>query len=535
MRTATLAPDPVAVALEKIVADDVGVTLVVRARRPTACCPRCDLAATRVHSWYTRRLADVPWQGLAVRLHLRTRRWFCDNPCCERRIFTERLPTIAVPHAQRTQRLATIVLVFGVAVGGAPGARLLAALGIVVSGDTLRRAVAAAPLPAVATPRVLGVDDWSLKKGRTYGTILVDLEARRPVDLLPDRSAASLETWLKEHPGAEIICRDRGGAYADGARQGAPDAIQVADRWHLLANLGDTLERVIVEQQVPTPKAPLSPPPSPATAPDTIVSAHERERLARQTRREERYGEVQRLRAQGRGYREIAHQLGLHRATVRKYAAAPACPQSAPRRGRRRGIDPFVAYLRERWDAGERGVTVLWQELRERGYQGNYQRVAVAVAPWREQPAACGRRPKRLGPAEPAARRCSPRQLAWWLGRPDADLTDRQRATLTALLADQPALTEARTLALAFGRLLRERDGTALEGWLVAAEVSESAALRGFAAGLRRDQAAVQAALDHAWSSGQVEGQVNRLKLLKRQAYGRAGFAQLRRRYLLAS
>lgn len=232
-----------------------------------------------------------------------------NNPCCERRIFTERLPTIAVPHAQRTPRLATILLVFGVAVGGLPGTRLLGAIGIGVSGDTLRR--------------VLGVDDWSLRKGRTYGTILVDLEAHRPVDLLLDRSAASLETWLREHPGAEIICRDRGGAYADGARQGAPDAIQVADRWHLPANLGDTLERVIVEQQVPMPQAPLPPPPPPAAAPDASVSAHERERLARQTRREERYGEVQRLRAQGRGYRAITHQLGLHRATVRKYAAAP--------------------------------------------------------------------------------------------------------------------------------------------------------------------------------------------------------------------
>jgi len=194
-----------------------------------------------------------------------------------------------------------------------------------------------------------------------------------------------------------------------------------------------------------------------------------------------------------------------------------------------------VPYLRERWAAGERRVTALWQALRERGYAGSYQRVAVAVAPWREQPAACGRRPQRLGPAAPAARRCSPRQLAWWLGRPDQDLTDRQRATLTALLAEQPALTEARTLALAFGRLLRERDGTALAGWLVAAEASGSAALRGFAAGLRRDQAAVQAALDHAWSSGQVEGQINKLKLVKRSMYGRAGLPLLRRRFLLAS
>jgi transposase len=211
MRTASLVPDPDVVTLEEIVADDAGVTLVLRARRSTACCPVCVHPATRAHNWYTRRLADVPWQGLAVCLRLRTRRWFCDNPDCARQIFTERLPTIARPHAQRTPRLATIVLVFGVAVGGAPGARLLARLGIAVSGDTLRRVVGAAALPEADTPRVLGVDDWSLKKGRTYATILVDLERRQPIDLLADASAEGLATWLKAHPGVEIICRDRGG------------------------------------------------------------------------------------------------------------------------------------------------------------------------------------------------------------------------------------------------------------------------------------------------------------------------------------
>ena len=245
---------------------------------------------------------------------------------------------------------------------------------------------------------------------------MVDLEARRPVDLLPDRSAASLEAWLKAHPGAEIICRDRGGAYADGARQGAPEAVQVADRWHLLANLGEALERAVVEQRVTLAVAPS---PTPPEAPPAALSAHERDGQARHALREERYRAIQRLHAEGLGYRQIAQRLGLHRATARKYVAAPACPRPAPRRGRRRAIDPFLPYLRERWAAGEQRVIVLWQELRERGFPGGYSRVAATVAPWRDRPARTGRRPRHPGTAEPAAGRCSPRQVAWWLGRRD--------------------------------------------------------------------------------------------------------------------
>ena len=179
-------------------------------------------------------------------------------------------------------------------------------------------------------------------------------------------------------------------------------------------------------------------------------------------------------------------------------------------------------------------MTVLWQEVRARGCTGGYQRVAVAVAPWRDGPSPRGRRPQRVGPAAPPARRYTPRQVAWWLGQEEAALSASQSAYLATVLEAQPTLVEARTLALAFARLLRERDGAALDPWLVAAEASAVAALQRFAAGLRCDQAAVQATLEHTWSSGQVEGQVNRLKLVKREIFGRATFTFLRQRFLLA-
>ena len=556
MRAASLVPDPDAVTLEEIVADDAGVTLVLRARRSTACCPLCRHAAPRVHSWYTRRLGDVPWQGLAVCLHLRTRRWFCDTPGCARRIFTERLPTIAAPHAQRTQRLATIVLVFGVAVGGAPGARLLADLGIAVSGDTLRRAVSQALVPAAETPRVLGVDDWSLRKGRTYGTILVDLEAHRPVDLLPDRSAASLAAWLKDRPGVEIICRDRGGAYADGATQGAPNAVQVADRWHLFANLGDMLERLLTRHHAalgqvrlepaapPVPAAPVPAAPDPASPvsvpPPTPPSRAAREREWRDARREARHAEIHALHRQGLSLRAVARQLGLNRRTVQKYLAAPRCPHPGPRPHRRRAIAPYLPYLRERWAAGERRVAALWAEIRARGFPGAAPRVREVLAPWRRDERAARRAATdaatpAASPPPPTGKRCAPRQVAAWLMRPPDNLKPAQRAYLDALVALCPGIGTVQVLAQDFARLLRERDEAGLAAWLVTAESCAEAEMRAFALGIRRDQAAVQAALAHEWSSGQVEGQVNRLKLVKRQAYGRAGFALLRRRYLLAS
>jgi len=402
-------------------------------------------------------------------------------------------------------------------------------------------------------PRVLGVDDWAWRRGQRYGSILVDLERRHPVDLLPDRTSASLSTWLREHPAIDVISRDRAGAYADGARQGAPHAVQVADRFHLLANASELLERVLGSQRPALKQAAATVdqllvdaavPGEERLSPPSVLPGQTRAHARQQARRAERltrYDAVVALHQQGYSQSAISRQTGLGRRTVRRYLRAGAFPERARSAARSTMIAPYERYLQKRWTENCHNARQLWQEIREQGFPGQAAIVRQYLARWRPQPGRPGpsaRETDSIAPTRPVrqpTRVLSPRQARWLLLRAWDTLTSDEQTYRTALLDQHPAILEAQQLVADFGTLVRTRDRPGLAAWFERAEASSQAEIRSFAVGLRRDQPAVEQALSSKWSNGQTEGQVNRLKVLKRQMYGRAKLDLLRKRFLYAA
>lgn len=558
-----LLPGSSCLRFDQILITESAITVAVTTTQPEATCPLCACVSTRVHSRYWRTIADLPWAGVPVRLHLRVRKFFCSNPRCRRTIFAERLPTIVGSSARRTLRLADDQRQMGLDHGGAAGARTLTRLGMPTSPDTVLRLVRRSPIATLHTPRVLGVDDWSWRKGRTYGTLLVDLEQHQPIDLLPDRTAEVLERWLLAHPGVEIISRDRAGAYADGATRGAPEAVQVADRFHLVQNLHEALQRVLDRHQralqaASTP-AVLATPPDDASSPtaraatetaaptpitgsgDQPRTCSEHDSAVRRTRRQMRYDAILALHQDGWSIRAIARHLHVSRDTITRYIAAGAFPERARPRPRPSLLDAYIPYMCERWRAGCDNGMQLWREIAAQGYPGSRALVARWVAQQRGMlstpsgPAAKRRgHPPAAPRSQPSVRPISARRGAWLLIRRPTDLTEAEQGTLTRLLDACPAAATAYPLAQAFIDMVRACTATVLDDWLAAAAASGMPELHSFVRGLQRDRAAVRAGLTLTWNQGQVEGHVNRLKLIKRSMYGRANLDLLRQRVLAA-
>ncbi len=539
-------PIPSGLLLEHVILTADTLTLVLKNTTATATCPLCGQPSHRVHSRYQRKLADLPMQGKSVLIQLRVRRFFCNAPACPRRIFAERIPELARVYARTTLRLFQAHAQIGLALGGEPGSRLAKQLAMPTSPDTLLRRAKQYPRQPATPPRIVGIDEWAWRKGQRYGTILIDLECHRVVDLLPDQDSKTVQAWLKEQPQIEIISRDRSGVFAQAARAAAPQAKQVADRWHLLKNLREAIERLfqrcssgikeVLAKLPPVLSSETQASVNAATASDAEgggePSYRSRRRQGQQLRRAqrvERFEQVRRMHQAGQSVRHIAHVLGMSRETVRRYLRQQQCPDWQPGRVCPVRLHGFRRLLDCRLRAGCRNAAELHRELTSQGYSVSYHAVRRFV---RRRLLSLGQPRQADQVAEVIPHLPSARQLAFaWVRRPE-DRDAEENAQLEAVSGVGEELRAGLALADEFAAMTRKTLSQPLAAWLEKAEQSVCPEMQGFARSLRQDEAAVAAGLSERWSNGPVEGHVNRLKAIKRQMYGRAGFALLRARVL---
>jgi transposase len=510
------------------VAVAAGLLLVLaRAKAATAACPGCGTVSGRVHSRYSRTLADAAVGGRQVEILLTVRRFFCTSPACRARTFAEQVDGLTSRYARKTPLLAGVLGSIAVALAGRAGSRLASGLAVPASRQVMLRLVMAIPDPDAASPRVAGVDDFAIRRGQHYGTLIIDIETGAPLDLLEGRDARPLADWLAAHPGVEVICRDRAGSYADGARTGAPDAVQVADRFHLWQNLAKAVEKCVAAHRsclAGPPPAPVEeqatavPEPAPAGQPGPAGKYAER------TRRH--HALVHQLRAEGRGLREIARHLGWGLHTVQRLDRAATWQElvdgrwQGPRPGK---LGPFKPYLHQHDDGTRGSIRRLFNEIQALGYDGSYHVVRDYLD---------GHRPARqpLPPAPPTVR-----DVTGWLTRHPAALTGDEKPKLKAILDRCPELQAASDLVRGFAAMITELTGQDLPQWITAARDAAIPGISSFAKGLEQDLDAVTNGLTTQWSSGPVEGRVNHIKMVKRQMFGRAGLPLLRKRVLLTA
>ncbi|PZS22937.1 MAG: ISL3 family transposase [Pseudonocardiales bacterium] len=493
-----------------------------------AACPGCGTAPARVHSRYERTLGDAGVGGRPLTILLQVRRLFCDSTECGRVTFVEQVEGLTTRHARRSVLLRRMLEAIGLALAGRAGARLAGHLGIAANRSTILRLVRALPDPQVGTVSTLGVDDFALRRGHVYGTVVLNMQTHRPIDLLADRQAETFANWLREHPGTEVICRDRGGAYAEGARQGAPDAIQVADRWHLWHNLGEHVEKTVLRHRADLPE-PIGdgppdddPNPTPDVAPPTAAIGEK----TIVTRTKLRYAAVQELYSRGVSLSSIARTLDLDVATVRRFAHATGLDELLIKTLQRASLlDEFKAYLHQRWTQGCTDAARLAEEITVQGYRGSEQTVRRYLHEFRT-----GRPAPKPHPAAPTVRDVT----GWIMRRPDR-LDQEEQLKFKQVRARSRHLDATAAHVAAFAEMLTGLHGERLETWITAVEADDLPHLHSFTSGLRRDHAAVYNGLTTSHNSGMVEGTVNKIKFLKRQMYGRANLDLLRKRVLLAA
>ncbi|MER8373498.1 ISL3 family transposase [Mesorhizobium sp. M1406] len=507
---------PAGLAVEAIAESEGVIAVTARSGAPAGPCPLCRRVSHRIHSRYLRRVSDLPCAGMKVELHLVARRFICDAPLCRRRIFAERFDDCVVAErSRRTSRLECIVHHLGLALGGRPAASFAKRLMVPVSNDTLLRVVRRRACLQTDPLKIVGIDDWAFRRGHRYGTIVCDLERRRIVTLLPDREVATVEAWLADHPQIETVSRDRGGGYGEATAKALPEAVQVADRWHLMENASAAFLDA-VRKSMRTIRIAIG---ATTINPDLLTYAEKRQ-YEGYLRREETNAAIMKLASEDIPIKEIVRRTGHSRKLVRQVVRGQ---RTDIFRARQSSLEAWLPFLDGQWKSGCHNASELWRRLKTKGFRG---RLGV-VSEWARR-----RRRAEQASDQQLHKVPSARTIARLMTTARDHLNKTDTVMIAVIEAGVPMLVEARNLIAGFHSMIRKKVADELEPWI--ADASKSL-IASFANGIIRDRAAVRAAITEPWSNGQTEGQITKLKLVKRQMYGRGKLDLLQARLIGAA
>lgn len=506
-----------------------GVIVVqVNSMQKYCVCPSCRDRACKLHSYYYRTIKDLPAFDNKIVLRLRSRKFYCDNKACQTRVFTERYKDHFSSYKRISNRLEQKLLKIALLMGGNAGAKMCNTLHITASSSTLIRQIHRKKLPEIKASEAVGVDDWAFRKGVSYGTAIVDLKKRRIIDLLPNREMTTVQDWLQKRTNIKVVTRDRYSQYVKGVTNGLPHAIQVADRWHLIKNLGDALQKILTRCRQELRRRNknvcikagniLVKPVREIVIPAQLLHA------GSNCQRTELLLHIKQLHQQGMPKRQIARTLNMSRVTVRKYLGL----QEAPRKNEgKTNIYRFLEYIQTSMrEDPEIEIMQLWKEVAGKGYNGSrstfYHHLKEYVKPVERV------KLPRLNDVS-----WLPSKVSLLLYKKEKLLSQEERALIKKLKSKSSEINESAILVAAFREIVERKEGNKLRKWITKVQQSGISELKGFAKGLLNDYKAVRNALGLHWSNGQVEGQINKLKMIKRQMYGRASFELLRKRILL--
>src|SRR5437588_5681694 len=507
MKAAALLALPEGMEIDQIQITETGLIVSVISTLPQSCCPLCSQPSSHTHSYYHRTLKDAPCVGRQLQLSLTVRKFLCQNSGCSRKVFTERIPDLVEPWARMTTRLKEQITSIGLATSGKGGVRLGNRLGIETSRNTTLRRIMAIPDDARASVVYLGIDDFAFRRGYQFGTILVDLESHRPIAVLPDRRAETAAAWMRDNPEIHVVSRDRASAYAKAAAEAVPQAIEVADRFHVCKNLTEATQLLLTRCQAEIAATSQIEEPVQNESGKPVVSieewrpkepAHVKEvRLTRRAGREARYKQVVESHEQGFTAKEIACQLNLSERTVQRWLASGTFPEAKKRRKKASSFDEFAPYVLKRWQEGEHNGLILWREIVAQGYTGSDRTVYRHIETLKQASVQASLHPDRL-------RTFTASTALWLFVRDKKSLDEVEQEDLATFCQASPTLKQTYDLVQDFMQMVRKREGYRLDAWLERIAASDLTELQSFAAGVEKDKAAVKAGLTWSINNAQV-------------------------------